>query len=271
MYFDLNLEISDSKNSYELENLVTSCLEEGYAGIAINYKFSGNIKDIKISINQKFNIDKLIENAKKRVKLEKEDVFYKNFMQLSRITLKIDIPSALDHLKEENESLKQFDIIAVQTNNERVFSKICLEVAMVDIIAFDFSQKLFKMKHNLIEEAHKRGIFFEILYADSIKDTDDRKMILSNLVQQVRLSRGKNLIQNSGATKSLYHRSPPDLMCFGSLIELKPDEIFKAISENMSLCIKKASLRNSFKGAISLATDEEVEQLHEVVKKIKAK
>lgn len=185
MYFDLNLEFSDtnSKNNHDLENLVTTCLEEGYAGIAVNYKFSGNIKEIKIPTYNKFSVDKLIQNAKKRVKLEKEDDFYKNFMQLSRLTLKIDNPSALAHLREENLALKKFDIIAVQTNNDKVFTTICKDPAMVDIITFDYSERLFKLKHNLLAEANKRGIFFEILYSDCIKNPDDRRMIMSNLVQ----------------------------------------------------------------------------------------
>ena len=58
-------------------------------------------------------------------------------------------------------------------------------------------------------------------------------------------------------------------MSFGSLIELKPEQIFKSISENMALCIKKSTMRNSYKGAISLATEEEIQELHQVVKKLK--
>lgn len=53
---------------------------------------------------------------------------------------------------------------------------------MVDIITFDFSNKLFKLKHNLLLEAAKRGIFIEMVYADAIKNSANRRMILSNLI-----------------------------------------------------------------------------------------
>jgi len=86
-------------------------------------------------------------------------------------------------------------LIAVQTNNEKIFRRFCTEPAMVDIIAFDFSERpCFKIQHSLLAEANKRGIFFEILYSNAIKNPDERRVILSNIIYFIRLSRGKNLI-----------------------------------------------------------------------------
>jgi RNase P/RNase MRP subunit p30 len=79
---------------------------------------------------KKFNIQSLIDKAKKRVKLPKEDSFYQNFMQLSRVTLKVENPAALHHIKDDNQALKKFDLIAVETKNEKVFTTLCMEPAV---------------------------------------------------------------------------------------------------------------------------------------------
>ena len=84
---------------------------------------------------------------------------------------------------------------------------------MVDIITFDYNERLFKIKHNLLAEASKRGIFFELNYSDAIENPDNRRMVISNLLGLIRLSRGTGLILNSGASRSIFHRSPSDLMC----------------------------------------------------------
>lgn len=77
------------------------------------------------------------------------------------------------------------------------------------------------------------------------------------------------MIINSGATQAIFHRSPSDLMCLGKLLEMKSDLVYKSISENMGMCLKKCGLRKTYKGGMQLASRDEIEELHEKVKRLK--
>lgn len=138
-----------------------------------------------------------------------EDV--SSFLQLSRITLTINETGALAQLRDINEVLKSYDLIAVKTTNEKVFHTLCLEATLVDIVTFDLSDKLFKLKHNVMYEAASRGIKFELQYGEALRNEKVRRMVLSNIANVSRITRGKHLIFSSGAKSKLQIRSPADL------------------------------------------------------------
>lgn len=134
-----------------------------------------------------------------------------SFLQLSRITLTINETGALAQLRDVNEVLKSYDLIAVKTSNEKVFHTLCLEATIVDIITFELSDKLFKLKHNVMYEAANRGIKFELQYGEALRNEKCRRMVLSNIANVSRITRGKHLIFSSGAKSKLQVRSPADL------------------------------------------------------------
>lgn len=134
-----------------------------------------------------------------------------NFLILSRITLTINDSGALAHVKDVNEVLGSYDIVAVRTTNEKVFHSLCQEASIVDIVCFDLTDKMFKLKHNLLYEGGAKGLFFELQYADALKNEKVRRMVLSNMANISRISRGKYLLFSSGAKSSLQQRSPADL------------------------------------------------------------
>jgi ribonuclease P/MRP protein subunit RPP1 len=68
----------------------------------------------------------------------------------------------------------------------------------VDIITFDFSRKLpFYLKLPPVGVAIERGIFFEICYSPSLRDMSSRRFLVSNALQLVRATKGKNIIISS--------------------------------------------------------------------------
>lgn len=134
-----------------------------------------------------------------------------NFLLLTRITLTINESGALAQLRDVNDVLSSYDLIAVKTTNEKVFHNLCLEASVVDIVTFDLTDKLFKLKHNLLYEGGAKGLFFEMQYSDALKNEKTRRMVLSNMANISRVSRGKHLIFSSGAKNSLQQRSPADL------------------------------------------------------------
>lgn len=107
--------------------------------------------------------------------------------------------------------LLSYDLVAVKTTNEKVFHSLCLEANVVDIVTFYLSEKLFKLKHNVMYEAAGRGLKFELQYGEALRNEKSRRMVLSNMANVCRITRGKHLLFSSGARNKLQLRSPADL------------------------------------------------------------
>jgi ribonuclease P/MRP protein subunit RPP1 len=82
----------------------------------------------------------------------------------------------------------------------------------VDIITFDFSQRIdYKFKRTSVQPAITRGIFFEINYSQGIRDATGRRYLISNAMELIKKTKGKNIIMSSDALKALDVRSPYDM------------------------------------------------------------
>ena len=79
----------------------------------------------------------------------------------------------------------------------------------------------------------------------------------------MRATKGKNVIISSGCFKSLYHRSPYDIIVLGILFGMSKDKAMKSISKNALECIKKARFRKAYKGTIQMASKEEIKKFRE--------
>ena len=83
----------------------------------------------------------------------------------------------------------------------------------VDIVTVPLEAKInFILKKNSIRAGINRGIFFEINYAEFIKDTTKRSVFISNVLSIIDVTKGKNLIISSCSQEYLYHRSPYDIL-----------------------------------------------------------
>jgi len=133
------------------------------------------------------------------------------FLQLTRATIRIDDNGALAQLRDTNEVLASYDLIAVKTSNEKVLHSICLEPGVVDIVTFDLAERLPRVKPNVLAEAAKNGLFFECQYGEAVRNEKVRRMVLSNLAGLAKATRGKHLLVSSGAKAPLELRSPSDL------------------------------------------------------------
>lgn len=58
--------------------------------------------------------------------------------------------------------------------------------------------------------ALERGIHFEFSYAPAIRDATSRRYLFSNVLALIRLTRGRNLVLSSAATKEMELRAPWD-------------------------------------------------------------
>jgi ribonuclease P/MRP protein subunit RPP1 len=98
----------------------------------------------------------------------------------------------------------------------------------VDLISFDLSRRLdFHLKGATLALAIKRGVFFEITYSTALTgphcflpfsifncvhtDSTTRRHLISNAMNIIRATNGKNIIITSEAKKALDIRNPYDI------------------------------------------------------------
>ena len=116
----------------------------------------------------------------------------------------------------------------------------------------DLTSRLpFYLKLPQIGQAIERGVHFEISYSPAIRDTTQRKYVISNALDIVRASKGRNLIFSSAAESAMDLRGPYDVSNLGRLFGLKEEQCKAAVSKNIRAvsyhaegrkCIAKATI-----------------------------
>jgi RNase P/RNase MRP subunit p30 len=192
------------------------------------------------------------------------EINWDNIKQLSRLTIEITDSKDLYQFSNPNNALKSYDILAIEPKNERIFELACSDVN-VDIITINFEDKInFVLKKTQINAAIERGMFFEIVYGNLIKDSsgnnsNKRSLFISNVLLLLDVTKGKNVIISSGVNNFYDHRSPYDIMIiFDTIFEVNKSTLNKMLNNNCEKVILKSIQRKYFKTVLNLVnnTDE---------------
>jgi len=134
------------------------------------------------------------------------------FIQKFRLHINIDDASQLHSLNPSNAALQSYDLISVSAANEKLFLAACSHES-VDIVVLEAARKLpFYLKKPPINVAIERGIHFEYSYGQALRDASSRRYLFSNILAFLRLTKGRNIILSSGATKEMEMRAPWDVI-----------------------------------------------------------
>lgn len=68
----------------------------------------------------------------------------------------------------------------------------------------------FMLKRNPVYEALRKGKYFEIQY-DSIFDENTRVICMTNIINIIKATKGKNIIISSHSSSLYHHRTPYDI------------------------------------------------------------
>jgi ribonuclease P/MRP protein subunit RPP1 len=71
---------------------------------------------------------------------------------------------------------------------------------------------LLRLLSPLSSLAQERGIHFELSYSSSLRDASSRRHLFANLLSLLRLTKGRNLVLASAATKEMELRAPWDVI-----------------------------------------------------------
>ena len=249
--YDLNVKY---KGGREKERLLTirRLYELGWDGVAWNTFILGrtnpSIKPSK-DVDLKAYFDPQAKKTQVRRSLAvnsdaaSQPLDLNTFRQLHRITLTIDDFNDVQNVHIGNTSLQEFDIVAVNPGNAKIFSYLC-KSADVDIISLDFNHRLnFPINKKLLDEAIQRGVFFEISYSPLLSSSGARREMCSSTQIILQYLRGKQLILTSGVDNCAQLRGPMDVVNIASILGIAAHQAEAALSVNGGLVLKHALKR----------------------------
>ncbi|KAI9089585.1 ribonuclease P/MRP protein subunit RPP1 [Phlyctochytrium arcticum] len=262
MFADLNVPYpAHGANTEELRKTVSQLYDFGYRIIAYNVARSG--KDAV----SKPNPVKILDLSSLGIPETKDQVSTKPpqsllsasqpqqpwIQQLSRLTIQIEESNTNYQMMKDNAILASFDLLAVQPSTEKAFQLACQSLD-IDIISLDLSTRLpFYLRHPMVNLAISRGIYFELSYGASIRDPNARRHFISNAQSLVRVTKGRNLLLTSEASKALEIRGPYDVINLASLFGLNQALAKNAISANTrAVLLRSATRRHTTRGVVSV-------------------
>ena len=274
--YDLNFQIKSMHNQKDFDHLMSRALGMNWETIAWNQSHNtlNNTKNMNnkiIPTNIKELNGKKLKKALNNCQLSKNinknhttttttttnnnNISNKtmNIEQINRITINVSDIMEAQSLTCTNSVLNSFDLVAVRTTDIKTFAYLCTQADGIDIITFDFTRSLgFPIDKKLLDEAIKRGIYFEICYSSLLKTAEDRKRVLSNTKVLLQYLRGKHVLLTSGANDYTLLRSPIDVVNIGHVLGMKHHDAFAAITTNPQACLFHGAYRKRHYGNIEL-------------------
>jgi RNase P/RNase MRP subunit p30 len=219
-YHDLYIKWRSDTKETQRQNRITDLLQESeYEVLLLNY-----------SMHRKPYPD-LSENITK-----------------TRLTVKSDFSQILN----DTEALSKYDLIAARPLTDQDFHYCCI-TGELDIISLKLQDRLLlKLKLNLVQEAIKRGIMFEICYSKSLKDMNARRSFIANASSLVKATKGRNIILSSGARDLFEQRAPWDVINLACVLGMTIDFAHKTVVDNPSMALQHAEARKVFKSVIQV-------------------
>ena len=231
--------IVHQNDSRETENLISKAVKLGYETIAVSSTFLlTNTKKTKLkaSCPAPINWNETPTVTKLKAKNNKVTI-------LSRLTVPLEENSQMHQLATD--AVLSYDILAVRPTTDKLFQQCCGNLD-VDVISIDMTSRLpFYMKLPQVRQAIERGIHFEIVYSPAIRDNTQRRYIISNAMELVHVSKGKNIIISSEAGHQMDLRGPYDVANLGNLFGMKEEQCKAAVSGNVRAVLYHAEARRS--------------------------
>eukprot|EP00474_Spongospora_subterranea_P009789 CRZ10247.1 hypothetical protein [Spongospora subterranea] len=234
--FDVPITLDKSGASRNASPVIDSLRTFGYGGIVLSESVTGKVVK-KCSFDSR-PISRLKSSFSQATEL----------VQKTRLNVILSDSQQIQTLSSSNACIQSYDIIAIQPTTEKLFYQACQTIDC-DIITFDLSDRIpFMLKFPAVNSAIARGIFFEISYSSLISDAASRHHYLSNCLNIVRVTKGRNLIISSHAVQAMLVRGPYDVMNLCALIGLSQSEAKAALAINPQAALAHAQVRRSAQG-----------------------
>jgi len=191
----------------------------------------------------------------------------RKFRLYSRLNVIVHDNQSIHYLKRADVQ-QHFDMLSLQPATRDIFSYLLkLDTVQHELIVLDPADAdLFPFPSKLMRAAAERGIAFELIYSNALRDSIERRNLLAfgrSLATTI-FKHGQAIVLSSKATNPLQIRSPYDLMEIGQLFGFNEEISRKVIEKNsMDVLARSFSRKQTVQGTIWLdktKTDDEDQQ-----------
>jgi len=283
-FCELHLQVDSSTTDTSLSPLLISAFDLGYDRIVLcqtdhlraSASGSASAKKKKRKLNETENdetpttsasawvcpkpyvarIPDLIHQKCRRTK--------RQFRLYSRLNVIIHDNQSLHYLKRA-EVQQHFDLISLQASSREIFLYLLgATTVQHELIVLDPSDSDFlPFPSKLMRAAAERGIAFELIYSNALRDTIERRNLLAfgRTLSMNIFKHGQALVLASNANGSLQLRSPHDLIEIGQLFGYNEEISRKIVTTNpIDVLSRSFSRRKTVQGAIWSENDNEKEE-----------
>ncbi|XP_048407284.1 ribonuclease P protein subunit p30 isoform X1 [Stegostoma tigrinum] len=239
-FVDLN--IVNTTDRKRLQSLIETAAHLGYSTVALNHvvEFQGKRQGIAkpTSIAELFPSPPIVQGKSKPIKI------------VTRLTVIVSDASHCNDLRTTSPHTRSYDIVAVLPKTEKLFHVACMTLD-IDLICINVIEKQpYHFRRPSINGAIERGVYFELAYSPSIKDSTMRRYTISNALSLMQICKGKNIIMSSAAERPLELRGPYDIANLGLLFGLSEGDAKAAVSTNCRAVLLHGETRKTALGVI---------------------
>ncbi|KAI9365100.1 RNase P subunit p30-domain-containing protein [Pilaira anomala] len=217
MYCDLNIPCRTNPDRISIDKLklILSRLSQFQeCTVALNFTMEG--KKLP-TVSEKYDIDKDLLNCQFPLTI------------LTRVTMNTNEPLEQNTIQELR---KEFDLIAIRTNSLNTFKEACTNYD-IDMISLPCTERLsFELNSIDVNKALERGVYFELCYANAIRDVQARTYTMQVAKQLFEYTHGNKLIVSSEAEIVSEIRNPADIFYFAKSIGLPNDKAKFTVEKN---------------------------------------
>jgi len=182
----------------------------------------------------------------------------RKFHLYSRLNVIVHDNQSLHYLKRA-EVQQHYDLISLQPSTRDILLYLLNSTTVQhELIVLDPSDpELLPFPSKLMGAAAERGITFELIYSNALRDPFERRNLLAfgrSLAMNI-FKRGQSIVFSSNATNPLQIRSPYDMMEIGQLFGFNEEISKKIINHNpMDVLARSFSRNKTVQGTVWLDT-----------------
>jgi len=273
-FCELRIPVDSNTTEDSLSKLLISCFDLGYDRVVLcqTDNLRGSISNTSSSKKKKRKLNETEETptasswtCPKPFIARIPDLIIQRCRQTSR---KFRLYSRLNVIVHDNQSLhylkraevqQHFDLISLQPATRDILLYLLNSTTIQhELLVLDPSDpELLPFPSRLMRAAAERGIAFELIYSNALRDPFERRNLLAfgrSLAATI-FKRGQSIVFSSNATNPLQIRSPYDMMEIGQLFGFNEEISRKMITDNpMDVLARSFSRRQTVQGTVWLET-----------------
>jgi len=128
---------------------------------------------------------------------------------------------------------KQYDLLAINCSTSPALTALLKSSFRFDLLCFNPDQVVggLRWTRKLYSECVDRHVHFELCYAPMIRNSEDRRRVMSQALNYQAVGRSRSIVLSSEARSPLELRSPGDVSNLGFLLGLKQSQGVDAVNK----------------------------------------